>query len=161
MELALDLGVDIIWRDGFYETADLYGPRMLEQFLGERLRAESRLVHEAGRLQVYVVNTGVMPILDYLGTLDFDCLFGVDVAFRNTSAAAVRERLHDRKSFWVGPSNPFHLSNPDPEVTRAAVRRVFETFGREGLILSPCVSSHAITPWSSTAAMVDEWKKLR
>jgi uroporphyrinogen-III decarboxylase len=161
MEIALDFGVDIIWRDGFYETADLYGPRMLEQFLGKRLRAESRMVHEAGKLQAYVVNTGVMPILDYLSTLDFDCLFGVDLAFQDIDPLAIWEKLHDRRSFWVGPSNPFHLSNTDPEVTRAAVRQVFETFGKEGLILSPCVSSHSITPWSSTAAMVDEWKKLR
>ncbi len=161
IDLALDMGADIIWRDGFYETADLFGPQMLESFLGERLRAQSKVIHEAGRLQAYTLNTGVMPILDYVKGLDFDCLFGLDIAFKNTNPRAVWEQLHDRKSFWVGPSNPFHLSNIDPDVTRNAVRSVFEAFGTDGLILSPGVSAHPFTPWSSTVAMIEEWKTLR
>ena len=65
------------------------------------------------------------------------------------------------KSFWIGPSSAYHLQNPDPEVTREAVRECFYVIGKTGLIITPCPSLHSIMPWESGLAMIDEWKRLR
>jgi len=154
-------GVDIIRRNGFYETADFYGPKMLERFVGQRLRREADAARSAGLLTSYTVHTGIAPILDYLAGLTTDSLFGIDMAFRGIDLELVRDRLGDRKSFWIGPSSTFHLWK-GPEATRGAVRRAFEVFGgRPGFILSPGVSAHSVMPWESTLAMIDEWRKLR
>jgi uroporphyrinogen-III decarboxylase len=160
MEFLGELGADSIRRNGFYETADFYGPATLERFLGPRLRREAKTVREAGMLTSYTIHTGVMPILDYLATLTMDSLFGIDIAFKGMDLAALRDKLAPTTSFWIGPSSTFHLWN-GPEATRQAVRKVFDTFGKLGLILAPCVSSHSIMPWESTLAMIDEWKRLR
>jgi len=160
IEVLGDLGVDIIRRNGFYETADFYGPAMLERFLGPRLRREAATAHQAGMLMSYTVHTGVMPILDYLAHLGMDSLFGIDIAFKGVDLPAVRDRLAATTSFWIGPSSTFHLWQ-GPDATRQAVRQVFEVFGKRGIILSPCVSAHSIMPWESTLAMLDEWRKLR
>jgi len=154
------LGIDMVRRNGFYETADFYGPAMLERFLGDRLRAERDAAHAGGMLMTYTVHTGVMPILDYLASLGFDAHCGIDLAFGGVVPARVRDKLLCGSSLWTGPSSTYHLWQ-GPQPTREAVRTTFEVIGRTGLVLSPCVSSHSIMPWESTLAMIDEWKRLR
>jgi len=159
IELAAELGAHIISRNGFYETADFYGPAMLEDFLGDRLRREARATRALGLASSYTAHTGLMPILDYLATLEFDCLFGSDIAFHDMDVVRFRDRLHERFSFWTGPSSTYHIWK-SAEATRAAVRRCFEVFGPRGFILGPAVSVHSIMPWENAVAMIDEWKKL-
>ncbi len=153
-------GVDMIRRNGFYETADFYSPTMLERFLGDRLRAERDAAHAGGMLMTYTAHTGIMPILDYMRGLGLDSFFGIDLSFPGVDPQRVHDALSDVSSFWTGPSSTYQLWK-GPEPTREAVRQTFEIFGEAGLILSPCVSSHSIMPWESTLAMIDEWKRLR
>jgi hypothetical protein len=160
IEVLGEFGVDIGRRNGFYETADFYGPAMLERFLGARLRREAAAIHDAGMVMSYTVHTGVMPILDHLAGLPMDNLFGIDIAFKRTDLRVLRDKLCPAKSLWIGPSSTFHIWE-GPEATRQAVRQVFEVVGKTGLILGACVSSHSIMPWESTLAMIDEWKQLR
>ena len=160
IELASAGGVDTIRRDGFYETADFYGPAMLERFLGRRLEAETDAAHSGGMSVSYTIHTGIMPILEYLGNLTVDSLFGIDTGFGGVDLNRVRDALAPSKSFFTGPSSTYHIWR-GPEATRRAVREVFDVFGRTGLIITQCVSSHSIMPWESTLAMVDEWRRLR
>lgn len=160
IEVLGEWGVEIAGRNGFYETADFYGPAMLERFVGGRLRREAAAARAAGVLSSYTIHTGLMPILDYLAGLTMDTLFGIDTAFHGVDLERVRDRLSAGKSLWIGPSSTYHLWS-GPEATREAVRRVFEVFGdRPGFVLSPGVSAHSIMPWESTTAMIDEWKRL-
>ena len=161
IEMAADLGVDAIRRNGFYETADFYSPVMLDRFLGKPLREEIEAAHRHGKPIMYTMHTGVMPILDHLDGLPFDCLQGIDIAFKDMDIRKLRDSQHDKKSFMIGPSSTYHIWKDDPELTRGAVRQCFEVFGRRGLIITPCVSVHSIMPWQSALAMIDEWKKLR
>jgi len=159
IELAGEGGIDIVERNGFYETADFYSPRMLDAFLGRLLKEEAEAAHAGRMLAKYTVHTGVMPILDHLAALPFDAIFGIDIAFRNVSLEEVVRKLSG-KCLWMGPSSTFHLWK-GPDATRQAVRRVFEVVGKRGLVLSPAVSAHSIMPWESTLAMIGEWKRLR
>jgi len=161
IEIALDLGIDILGRNGFYETCDFYGPDTLERFLFGRLQAETEAIHDGGKVEVYTVNTGIMPMLDYLRRLDLDCLISIDIAHKDHDLEKIVASQDGTKSFWIGPSSAYHLQNPDPEVTREAVRECFRTIGKTGLIITPCPSLHSIMPWQSGLAMIDEWKKLR
>ena len=153
-------GVDMVRRNGFYETADFYGPAMLERFLGDRLRAERDAAHAGGMLMTYTVHTGVMPILDYMAGLGLDAHCGIDLAFDGVVPEQVRDKLVPGSSLWTGPSSTYHLWK-GPELTREAVRLTFDVMGKWGLILSPAVSAHSIMPWESTLAMMDEWQRLR
>lgn len=160
-ELAMDLGFDIIRRNGFYETCDLFSPALLEQFLFRRLQEEIRLVHAGGRLIGYIQLTGIMPLLDYLQRLEFDCLVCPDVFYHGMDAVKINAALGAKKSFWTGPSDTLHMPWDKPEEVRQAVRYVFNVFGKTGLIITPCSSSKAVFPWSNVVAMIDEWKALR
>lgn len=160
IEMLGALGVDLIERNGFYETADFYSPAMLSELVGGWICREAEAARSCGMLSSYTIHTGVMPILDYLATLKVDSFFGIDLAFHGVDPVRVRDKLSSTKSFRTGPSSTFHLWK-GPEATRQAVRQTLEIFGKRGLILAPGVSAHSIMPWESTLAMIDEWKKLR
>lgn len=160
LEVLGDLGLDMVRRNGFYETADFYGPAMLEQFLGDRLRLEAHTARQAGMHMSYTVHTGVAPIFEYLAGLGMDSLFGIDPVAQAMDARTLHQHLASVTGLWMGPSSTHHIWT-GPEATRQAVRDAFEIFAEPGFVLSPAVSIHSIMPWESALAMVDEWKKLR
>ncbi len=49
LEIAVENGVNIVRRNGFYETTDFWSPRQLCTFLEERLWEEAELVHSGGK----------------------------------------------------------------------------------------------------------------
>ncbi|MBI4026568.1 MAG: hypothetical protein HY360_16395 [Verrucomicrobia bacterium] len=160
-EIAFNLGVDVIRRNGFYESCDLFSPPMLDKFLSRRLREEILFVHNAGKPIVYTLLSGITPMLDHLSKLDFDGLVCPDVFLKNEDVAAMRNKLGQRMSFWTGPSDTLHMPVDMPDDVRKAVQYVFNAFGRTGLLITPCSSSKAVFPWTNVLAMIEEWKKLR
>lgn len=161
IEIGIELGVDFVTRNGFYETADLFSPDILTKYLAGPLSEEIKAIHTGGLPATYVINTGVMPILDHLAGLDFDCLQSIDIAFNDTDLSVIKGSQKGKKSFMIGPSSTYHIWQDDPEITRDAVRECFDVIGKKGLLIKPCASVHSIMPWGNTVAMVDEWKKLR
>ena len=116
-------------------------------------------VHQAGRVSAYTMYSGIMPILDYLSGLEFDCISALDIAFDEPDLGLIAGTLH-RMSFWTGPSNTFHMY-AGPDVVRKAVRDVFTAFRKNGLIISAASSVHPMMPWENTLAMLEEWRRLR
>ena len=161
LDIAADLGVDIVRRNGFYESADFYAPAMLKDFLGEFLRRESQRAREGGMVSTYTLNTGLMPILDHMAALEFDCFDSIDIAFNDFDLKRLVESQPEGRSYLIGPSSVYHLWQDDPEPARAAVRRCFEVIGKRGLLISPCPSIHSIMPWNNMLAIIDEWRDLR
>ena len=160
-EIALDFGVDIVRRNGFYESCDFYSPEMLSRFLKRRINDEARIVHEAGRVIGYTVLTGYTPMLDHLAALDLECLFTPDPFFEGEDPVALNAACGDTKSFITGPSDTIHMPWDDQRAVREAVERTFEIFGKEGLIIAACSSAKAIHPWKNTLALIEAWKDLR
>jgi hypothetical protein len=161
MELAIDLGIDIIRRNGYYETTDFYSPQMLEKFLAKYLREEIKMAHQAERLIIYRLHTGVTRMLDWISSLDFDGIVDLNTSFADVDLVKINEKLGSKMSFWTGPCQTHHMWSDDTDVVRRAVRQVFDVFGKKGLIIKACPSVHSTQPWKNTLAMIDEWKKLR
>ena len=158
MEIATEGGIDIVRRDGYYETCDFYSPAMLERFLAGYLNAEADLVHANGSVICYTIHTGIMPILDHLRGLDFDCImqvepFGADLRL-------VRDSQEGTKSFWVGPSDTYHFGR-GTDVVRNALREIVDALGTRGLVLCASPSFVSNHPWDEFLALVDEWRLLR
>ena len=158
LEIALDFGVDIFKRNGFYETADFYGPDMLGHFLSKRLNREVAMVREAGSVSCYTIHTGIMPILDHLRGLDFDCIMQVEPY--GADLKAVRDSQEGTKSLWVGPSDTYHFGR-GPDVVRRVLREIVEALGTRGLVICASPSFVSNHPWDEFLALVDEWRLLR
>jgi hypothetical protein len=160
-EIALDLGVDIIRRNGFYESCDFFSPTFLQDVLGARLREEAGIVHQAGKVIGYTLLTGYTPLTEHLAATDLDCIITPDPFFRGEDPRKLHAALGERMSFWSGPSDTVHTPWDDQEAVRQAVRDTFEIFGKKGLLIAVCSSFKAPHPWANMLALVDEWKKLR
>ena len=160
MEALLDLGADIICRNGFYETMDFWSPAQYERHLMPRLREEIDLVHAAGRTITYTVCTGIMPMLPHLASLDFDGLYSIEPALGHQDMQAVADTLGGEKCIWGGVSAPIHIGEGTPETVRHAVRDAVETFGTH-LVLAAVPSIRAHWPWENVLAMFDEWRRCR
>jgi len=160
-EVLADLGVDVICRNGFYETTDFWSPRQLRRMLVPLLREEVEAMRSRGAAVTYTVCTGIMPMLDILAELPFDAYHSIEPALGGQDMAVVADRLCDRHAIWGGVSGPIHIGEGTPEIARQAVRDAFRWFGPRGLILSAVPSIRAHWPWENALAMFDEWRALR
>ncbi len=160
LEVLLELGVDGVCRRGWYESADLWSPRDFREFARGPLAEDIRTTHAADCPFIYLMDTGVVPLLDELGTLDFDCLFGVDPAVRPMDLPDVRKALPG-KSLWGGISSTFHLGRGTPAETELAVEQAFESCGRVGFLLGPLEAIRHDWPWDNILACDRAWRRLR
>lgn len=151
LKVALE-NVDIVRRNGFYETTDFWSPRQLQNFLEERLRDEAEQVRSADRVCCYTVCTGVMPILDYLAELPFDAYEGIEPALGNQDMRIVAQKLGSKKCIWGGVSAPVHIGLGNPETVRKAVQNAFQIFGWRGFILHAVPSIREQWPWENVSA---------
>ncbi|MCL2517698.1 MAG: uroporphyrinogen decarboxylase family protein [Oscillospiraceae bacterium] len=161
IKLSCELGCDVICRNGFYETCDFYSPDQLRHFVGDYLREECELAHSYGKLVVYTLHTGIMPMLDYLKEIPFDAIFGTDPNFPGVDIRKIKAELGDSMAFEMGPCSIREFSSRNTNDVRVAIRNLIDVFGKTGFVLTPSVSMHSIMPWENFEAAVDEWKKVR
>jgi len=161
MQRLLALGVDGIIRSGWYESADLWSPDIYRTHVVPQLEWEIRTVKAAGAVFVYLMDSGVRPLLADLDGLGFDCLAGVDPATAGgTDLAEIRRRLPG-KALWGGISGPLHLGRGTPQATERAVEEAFAACGRKGFILGPVVGFRYDWPWANLEACDRVWLRLR
>jgi hypothetical protein len=159
--IAIDMGIDILRRNGFYESTDFFSPAVLEDFISHQLKELCSLVHRENKKIGYTILTGAEQLTGYLGEAGFDCLMCPDPFFRGADPEKLKRDLGQQMSFWTGPSDTVHMPWENPEKVREAVRETIRIYGPKGLIITPCSSAKAVFPWANFEAMVDEWKKLR
>jgi len=153
------LGVDAVCRRGWYESADLWSPSIFREFAKAPLAEDVDLCHDAGAVAIYLMDSGVTPLLNDLDDLDFDCLWGVDPATQEVDLTRVRDALPG-KSLWGGVSGPLHLGRGTPADAERAVERAFASCGRRGLILGPAVGIRHDWPWENIEAAEGAWRRL-
>ena len=161
VEVPADLKVDVVRRNGVYETTDFWSPRQLRQWLVPLLQEEIAAMKSGGAAVAYTVESGIMPILDILAELDFDAYRDIEPVLGQQNLRAIAAKLSDRHAIWGGVSGPMHIGEGTPEVARQAVRDAFAAVGRRGFILSAVLSIRAHWPWENALAMFDEWRHLR
>jgi uroporphyrinogen-III decarboxylase len=160
LEFALELGVDMVERRGWYESADFWNPSLFETLAKPILEPEIEATHRAGALHVYLMDTGVVPLLPILASLPFDCLHGVEPVYTDLDQRELRRRLPG-KSIWGGISGPENLGRGTPESVERAVDKAFADYGKIGFILGMAVGIRCNWPEENLAACERAWRRLR
>lgn len=160
LEVLLELGVDGVIRRGWYETTDFWSPAIFREHIKPAVESLTETVHQAGVPLIYLMNTGIMPLLPELSGMSFDCLLGPEPEMAGHDLTAIH-RMLPGKSIWGGISGPNHLGAGTPENTEKAVQRAFEIIGRKGLILSPGVGYRPYWSWENMDACEKAWKRYR
>lgn len=160
LELLLELGVDMVDRRGWYETADFWSPAIIDDLSRPALEVEMDATRRAGAAHVYEMDTGIAPLIPMLASLPFDCLLGVEPAYGGNDLKQIRERLPGT-ALWTGISGPEHLGRGTPESVERAVEKAFAECGRTGFILGSAVGIRHDWPEENIAACERAWRRLR
>ena len=161
LEILLDLGVDVVRRNGWYESTDFWSPAQFERLVAPVLSRDTLLAHEAGVPFNYTMCTGIMPLLPMLARMEFDSLDTIEPVLGGQDMPLLAKVLGERKCLWGGVSAPIHVGEGRPADVRAAVRRAVVVFGRQGFILTAVPSIRPRWPWENVAALFDEWRRVR
>lgn len=160
IEAYFKAGVDIICRNGFYETCDFWSPRQVKELVLPRVNAEARLAHRLGGLLSYTACTGIEPLLDFYAESEIDCLQKFETRLTCQRLAPIARKLAGRKALWGGLSDCVDLGQSTPEETRHSVRSAMELVGRRGFILAASPSIKPERPVENLQAMFEAWHDL-
>ena len=160
LDLLLELGIDGVVRRGWYESTDLWSPEIFREFARAEVEAEIEKVHGAGVPFIYIMMTGIMPLLADLAEMKFDCLNGAEPALGGQDLSVIH-RMLPGKAIWGGVSGPEHLAAGTPEATAKAVETAFSIIGKRGLVLGTGVVHRQNWPLPNLDAFVGAWRRLR
>lgn len=161
IDALINEGADIIVRNGFYETTDFWSPQQYRRFLFERIKEEADLTHAKGALFVYIMCTGIEPLLGTIRDLPIDAIWEVEPVLTGQSLKNIASQLRGKTCIWGGISAPEHIGRGTPQKVKAAVRQAVEDVGRTGLILAAVPSIRPYWSWDNVLAMIDEWRRVR
>jgi len=162
-EIALDIGVDVFMRRGWYEIPEYFGGGNFEKYLKDSIQEESRLVHQAGSKHCYLLTEGMSRYIDILEDMDVDILFGVEPVMGRADLAEMKKRLGSKKTIWGGVSGEITLNSGTENEIREETRKAIKILAPGGgFVLSPMAGLFyfAGTPWGNVDAMIDEWRKV-
>lgn len=159
-ETLIGLGVDVIVRNGFYETCEFWSPRQIETLVLPRVNAESVRVRQLGGISTYLVCTGILPLLEMYRDSEIDSLRGYETKLCGQSLSAIAGTLAGRMALWGGVSDCGDLNQPASDTVRNAVRDVFARVAPHGgclLAASPSIKPER--PVENVEAMLDQWRR--
>lgn len=157
LERLLDLGIDGVIRRGWYESTDLWSPDVFRRDAKPFIEREIGAVHGAGIPYVYIMVTGIMPLLGDLASMPFDCLCGAEPVLGGLDLATIRSSLPG-KSIWGGLSGPEDLGRGTPRSVERSVDRAISVFGKTGFILGMGVGFRCDWPWANMEALEKAWR---
>jgi len=160
LELLLQLGVDGVIRRGWYESTDIWSPRIYRKFAKPVLEKEIDLVHAAGKAYIYLMVTGIQPLLPDLADLPFDCIYGPEPALGGQDLRQIHDAL-PCKAFWGGISGPEHFGAKTPDKAEQAVENIISIYGKRGLVLGMGASFRHYWPFENFEAAERAWRRLR
>ena len=160
LEIALALGIDGVIRRGWYESTDIWSPELLRRFALPALEKEIDIVHEAGKVYIYTIVTGIKGIATDLSRLNFDCIHGPDPVLGDMSVKEVHEAFRG-KTLWGGLSAPGHFGATFSELAAKAVEDAISICGKTRLILGMAASYRHYFPWENYVAAEKAWLKFR
>ncbi len=161
MQVAADLGVDIIKRFGGYEQTNFYNPSIFRTVVLPQLTRETAAARELDLTIYYRVVTGMTPLLDDIASAGFHCIEGGEPHLGDCSLERWHEAFNGRATSWTGISTPVLLGGNDPDAVRREVDHCIEVFGRRGFVLGVTNSIRNHFPWRNTLSLVERWAQRR
>ena len=158
-ELALEAGVDLVQRRGWYEVPTYWGPERYREYLAPLVEEETDLVHRAGKLHCYLLPEGQGDYAPILKDMGLDAIMGIDPRMIGRGDMAwLAEELGATKSFWGGVDAELTLESEDPTAIEDAVRSAITTLGHQGgLVLGALIFQNISA--KSILYMIDAWRK--
>ncbi len=158
--LALEAGVDVVQRRGWYEIPTFWGVKYFEEFLVPSIQAETKLVHDAGKIHSYLLPEGQGAYADILAKMDFDVVYGIDPRMlHGGDMKRVFDKVGDKKSFWGGINAEVTVQSGDYKTIETAVKDAIDALGGNGGLALSTFIFPPLNP-EGVRHMIDAWRKL-
>jgi hypothetical protein len=161
VNLALEVGVDVVQYRGWYESPTFWGPKLWNRFIVPYMQEHALTVHNAGKLYSYLNPEGHGVYADILTGMDLDIVQGIDP--RTLQKGTMQDtfaKLGERSAFWGGVNAEVTLDSCDEAIIDAAVKEAIAVLGaNNGLILSAFLFPEV--PRQAIMRMIAAWRKYR
>lgn len=160
-ELLLDVGVDTLVYQAWYEMPDFWSLEPYRCFLKPIIGCNVDMAHQAGVPVTYILTKGVMPLrFDFLD-MGIDSLWGVDPVQDDADLATLKQDIGDRVCLWGGLNSFVTLGRGTPDEIRTAVTEAVHVLGPGGgFVLMPVDQIFDDTPWESVMVMIERWREI-
>ncbi len=161
VEAAIEAGgVDVIVERGWYSSTDFWSPEHFRKFTLPYLKRISQMVHQAELLFGYVIDKGVMTLMEEILEAGVDLLYFIDPVQDSVDLSELKSQLKGRLAVVGGLNSSVTLGSGSPEEIRSAVREAIEVLSpKGGFILSPVDALYPDTPWKNLKLAIDTWKE--
>lgn len=163
LSLALDAGVDVVTRFGYYDIPDFWGVEHFEKHLAGKLNQEADLCHQAGVFLSQQQSKGLTQLVDVYKDVRVDILRDVDPVQGFENLAFLKKELGDKKTFWGGVNLiDIALKGEENFDVDGMVLKAFEDLGQGGgFVLYPVTGVYVEVRWNDVLRMIEAWKKYR
>jgi hypothetical protein len=156
IEILTDLGADVIYRSGIYETTNFWTPEMVRKLFLPRVKAQADMAHRGGsKYHTYTV-TGIMPIfMDYPGA-GVDVLSSLDPVYPGDSdLLTIKEGIGNRICLWggVNPTKVIDHGTVD-EVKNGVLTAIAACAPGGGFVLSTAGSPQEPSAYENVMAFI-------
>jgi uroporphyrinogen decarboxylase len=133
----------------------MISPAMFDQFIGPRLDRIVRMAHDHGVKIMFHTCGAVVPLIDRLIDLGVDMLDPIQVRAKDMDPAQIKERFGSRIALHGAIDTQYLLPRGTPEEVAEETRRMIETLGPEGYVISPCHVLQTDVPTANVLALYD------
>jgi hypothetical protein len=149
LEVLLDVGIDVAYSQGAYETTDLFSPQLVRELFHPLRRETIKLAHQGGAKFKYFVLTGLMPFIEDYKDMGIDVVSGLDPLVPGASGvglaadlARIKATIGDDVCMWGGVEIGRILERGTPAQVREAVRTAISICAPGGgYVLAPAGGS--------------------
>lgn len=161
VRLALKEKVDMVTRDGWYESPVFWSLKRFRELIEPLVREEIELVHQARVRFRYIMTLGLMQFADTLKDMDIDVIFGIDPVTEQTSPETIRRRLGHHICLWAGVNEAVTFQQGTAEELRRGVIDAIRAFAPGGgFVLSTIGSIFQKEGWERNGpVMIETWRK--
>ena len=160
LSMALDVGVDMVTRFGYYDIPDFWGRKYFDRYLRPLMDEEADMVHQAGALLSQQQSTGITQLVDIYKRMKVDILRDIDPVQGHEDMALLKRELGATKTLMGGINADLMLVGADESHVEKVVRETIELMAPgSGFILHPIPGVYAGVPWKKVLWLVKAWKQ--
>ena len=160
LDLALDLGVDMVTRFGYYDTPDFWGLQFFERFLRRPMDREAEACEQAGAYLCQQQSKGLTQQAEVYRKMKVHILRDLDPVQGEEDMGLLKQKLGGDKTLMGGINCDVLLANATREEVDELVLHTIDLMSPGGRFIMHLVPGvYAGVPWQKVQWLVDSWKE--
>ncbi|MCK5880205.1 MAG: hypothetical protein KAH24_10510 [Holophagae bacterium] len=160
LDMALDIGVDMVTRFGYYDTPDFWGRKYFDRYIRLPMDKEAEMCEQAGAYLSQQQSEGLTQLVDIYKDMKVHILRDVDPVQGGEDMGLLKRKLGDKKTLMGGLNMDVHVTNASREEADELIWSTLERMAPGGrFMLYPVPGLYGGCPWEKVEWLIESWKK--